>query len=94
MDMVCRNRLRRLPEKELHDWLRGAVFGKPMGSLESAKHITQAKDPPPTFILFVKNPKVVRVTQLRYLDNRLRETFGLEGTPVRWITKGPRDMRD
>ena len=62
-----------------------------MTSLASAKHVTQAKDPPPTFVLFVKNPKVVQVSQLRYLENRLRETFGFEGTPVRWITKGPRD---
>ncbi|MDD4318776.1 MAG: ribosome biogenesis GTPase Der [Candidatus Peribacteraceae bacterium] len=89
--MVYANRTRRLPEKELHTWLRDQIFGKPMSSLSSAKHITQAKDPPPTFILFVKNPKHVQLSQLRFLDNRLRETFGLEGTPVRWITKGPRD---
>jgi GTP-binding protein len=91
IEMVQRNRLRRLPMKELHAWMKDQVFGKPMGALSTAKHITQAEDPPPTFVLFVKNPKLVRVSQLRYLDNRLRETFDLTGTPVRWITKGPRD---
>lgn len=91
IDMVHGNRLRRLPEKELHTWLRDQIYGKPMSSLASAKHVTQAKDPPPTFVLFVKNPKQVQLSQLRFLENRLRETFGLEGTPVRWVTKGPRD---
>jgi GTP-binding protein len=89
--MIEGNRLRRFPVKELHDWLKDQIFGKPMGAVSTTKHITQAKDPPPTFILFVKNPKQVQVSQLRFLENRLRETFGLEGTPVRWITKGPRD---
>ncbi|MFA6523409.1 MAG: ribosome biogenesis GTPase Der [Candidatus Peribacteraceae bacterium] len=91
ISMVHRNRQRRFPIKELHEWMQEQLMGKPMGALATAKHITQSKDIPPTFILFVKNPKQVRVSQLRYLDNRLRETFGLEGTPVRWITKGPGD---
>jgi GTP-binding protein len=92
--MVQQNRLRRISEKDLKQFFEDAVRGKPMSSLWSTKFMTQAKDPPPTFVLFVKNPKHVRLSQLRYIDNRLRETFGLEGTPVRWITKGPRDRRE
>lgn len=91
--MIQRNRLRRVEEKDMRQFLHDAIQGQPMSSLASAKHVVQAKDPPPTFVLFVRNPKAVQVTQLRYLENRLRETFGLEGTPVRWITKGPRDRQ-
>ena len=89
--MVQRNRLRRVDEKDMREFLHNAIKGQPMSSLASAKHVVQAKDPPPTFVLFVRNPKSVQVSQLRYLENRLRETFGLEGTPIKWITKGPRD---
>jgi predicted GTPase len=41
----------------------------------------------------VKYPKNVGVTQLRYLDNRLRETFGFDGTPIRWVTKSTQRER-
>jgi len=37
--------------------------------------------------VFVKDPKKVQVSQLRYLENSIRKTFGFEGTPIRWITK-------
>ena len=85
--MIQRNRTRRIPTKELVDWFQNATYGQPMGSLVTSKHITQAEDLPPSFVLFVKDPKKVQVSQLRFLDNNLRKTFGFEGTPVRWITK-------
>lgn len=87
IDAAHRNRLRRIPVKELREWYLHAVRGVPAKVLASAKHITQAADPPPTFILFVKNPKAVQLSQLRALENRLRTTFAFEGTPVRWVTK-------
>ena len=87
IETVQRNRIRRVPTKELHNWYKDAVYGQPMSSLASSKFITQAEELPPTFILFVKDPKKVQVSQLRYLDNQLRKTFAFEGTPVRWITK-------
>ncbi len=91
--MTHRNRLRRIDTKQLRRFFEDAIMGKPMSALASAKHITQGKDPPPTFALFLKNPKQVQVSQLRYLENRMRETFGLEGTPIRWALKGPRAKR-
>ncbi len=86
--MVHLNRNRRIATKDLRRWFQATVYGQPMQEIGKAKHITQAEEVPPTFVLFVKNPKRVQVSQLRYLDNRLRETFGFEGTPLRWITKG------
>ncbi len=91
--MAHRNRLRRIADKDLRRFYQDAVMGKPMSALATAKHVTQAADPPPTFVLFLKNPKQVQISQLRYLENRLRETFGLEGAPVRWSLKGPRTRR-
>ena len=88
--MVQRNRYRRVSDKDLHNWLKDSIYGHPMGAVATTKHITQAEDPPPTFVLFVKNPKQVQLSQLRYLDNRIREVFDFQGTPIRWITKGPR----
>tara|TARA_Y100000310_G_scaffold344158_1_gene455437 strand:- start:2029 stop:3375 length:1347 start_codon:yes stop_codon:yes gene_type:complete len=87
IESVQRNRTRRLPTKDLHRWFRDTVASHPMGSLASAKHITQAEELPPTFVIFVKNPQKVQITQLRTLENNLRRTYAFEGTPIRWITK-------
>ncbi len=89
--MAHRNRYRRLPTRELQHWIKDQLYGKPLGAVTTTKHVTQADEIPPTFVLFVRNPKQVKISQLRYLDNRLRETFDFSGTPVRWVTKGPRD---
>ena len=85
--MVQRNRVRRIPTKDLIEWYKRAVYNQPMGQLQKSKMITQAEDLPPSFVVFVKDPKKVQVSQLRYLDNNIRKTFGFEGTPIRWVTK-------
>ncbi|HVW66174.1 MAG TPA: ribosome biogenesis GTPase Der [Candidatus Peribacteraceae bacterium] len=87
IESIARNRLRRIPTKELLRWYEEAVHGIPANMLAKSKFITQAEEIPPTFVIFVRDPKKVGVSQLRYLDNRLRETFAFEGTPVKWITK-------
>ncbi|MDD5739205.1 MAG: ribosome biogenesis GTPase Der [Candidatus Peribacteraceae bacterium] len=85
---VQQNRLRRIPTKELHRWFTDAVFGQPLKVLSKTKHLTQADDVPPTFVLFVKHPRNIRPSELKFLENRLRSMFDFTGTPVRWITKG------
>lgn len=87
IEMVQRNRTRRIPTSNLHDWFKQAVYNQPLGDLSRSKHITQADEVPPTFVVFVRDPKRVQVSQLRYLDNNLRRTFDFAGTPIRWITK-------
>ena len=44
--------------------------------------VNQANSCPPTFVLFVNNPKYAHFSYLRYIENRLRESFNLEGTPI------------
>lgn len=46
---------------------------------------TQATSNPPAFILFVNNKDLFQETYRRYLENKLRESFGFEGTPIRII---------
>lgn len=87
IELVQRNRERRIAQKELHNWFRDTVLSQPMAALAKSKHITQAEDVPPTFVIFVKNPKQVQLSQLRHLENSIRRTFAFEGTPIRWITK-------
>ncbi|MBI2636446.1 50S ribosome-binding GTPase [Candidatus Peregrinibacteria bacterium] len=89
--MVRRNMALRISPREFGAFLKDVIHGHPMSSLKSCKHIAQAGDTSPMFIMFVRNPKNVRVSQLRYIENRLRERFGLEGVPIRLVTKGPRD---
>lgn len=87
IEMVHKSRTRRIATKDLLNWFKDTVYGQPMAVLSKAKHITQADELPPTFVIFVNDPKKVQPSQLRYLDNQIRKSFGFEGTPVHWITK-------
>ena len=50
-------------------------------------YMTQASTRPPTFVCFVNRADLFHYSYQRYLDNQIRETFGLEGTPTRWIVR-------
>ena len=46
---------------------------------------TQAAVAPPTFVFFASDASAVHFSYRRYLENRLRETFGFDGTPIRLV---------
>lgn len=50
-------------------------------------YCTQASTRPPTFVFFCNNRELFHFSYQRYLENQIRETFGLEGTPVRIIVR-------
>ena len=50
-------------------------------------YMTQASTRPPTFVCFVNSAELFHFSYQRYLENRIRETFGLKGTPVRCIIR-------
>ena len=50
-------------------------------------YITQASTKPPTFVFFVNSTELFHFSYQRYLENRIRETFGLKGTPMRFIIR-------
>lgn len=54
-------------------------------------YMTQASTKPPTFICFVNDKELFHFSYQRYLENRIRDTFGLEGTPVRMIVRERKD---
>jgi len=88
IETVQRNRTRHIPTSELNRWFRDALQEHAQRSISRSKHITQADEIPPTFVVFVHDPKRVKETDLRYLENRLRTVYDFTGTPVRFITKG------
>lgn len=52
---------------------------------------TQADVKPPTFIFFVNEPEIMHFSYLRFLENRLRESFGFEGTPLKLVVRGRKE---
>ena len=50
-------------------------------------YMTQASTRPPTFVCFVNDKELFHYSYQRYLDNQIREIFGLEGTPTRFVVR-------
>ena len=50
-------------------------------------YMTQASTRPPTFVFFVNNAELFHFSYQRYLGNQIRDIFGLDGTPVRFIIR-------
>lgn len=55
---------------------------------------TQADVKPPTFIFFVNDPEIMHFSYLRFLENKLRESFGFEGTPLKMVVRGRKEEDD
>jgi GTP-binding protein len=52
---------------------------------------TQVRSEPPTFMVYVNEPKLMHFSYLRFLENRMRDEYGFLGTPIRIVTKGRRE---
>ena len=82
----------RIPTSELNRLLQEAVAKNPPKAVRGRKarfyYVTQAEADPPTFIFFVNDPKAVHFTYQRYLENRIRERYPFEGTPIRLVFRG------
>jgi len=50
-------------------------------------YATQVSVKPPTFVLFVNDKKLAHFSYIRYLENRIRDAFGFDGTPIHFITR-------
>ncbi len=53
--------------------------------------MTQADVKPPKFIIFVNDIELMHFSYLRFIENKLRESFGFEGTPLKLIVKGRKE---
>lgn len=82
---------RRVGTADMNRWLEGAVAQHPpplvAGRPIRIRYATQVKSRPPTFALFVSKPQDLPDSYVRYLVNSLRDTFGLDGVPIRTITR-------
>ncbi|WP_018697860.1 ribosome biogenesis GTPase Der [Amorphus coralli] len=72
---------------QLNRWLHNAITRHPPpaigGRRIKLRYITQVKTRPPHFVAFCSMPEDLPEAYKRYLANGLRETFGLEGVPIR-----------
>lgn len=50
-------------------------------------YLTQIRVKPPTFAVVVNDPELAHFSYLRFIENRLRETYGFEGTPIRMVVR-------
>ena len=87
----------RIQTSVLNELIRDAVSINPPPSHKGRRlkilFMTQADIKPPKFIIFVNDPELMHFSYLRYIENKLRESFGFEGTPLKLIVRG-RDEED
>jgi GTP-binding protein len=88
---VQEERLVRLTTAEINRVLQRAQLRHPPPS-KSGRHLkiyygTQVRTDPPTFLVFINDPKLLHFTYKRFLENRFRETYGFLGTPIRLVFK-------
>ena len=81
----------RIPTGRLNEVLADAVARMQPPSDKGKRlkilYMTQPSTRPPTFVSFVNRAELFHFSYQRYLENRIRSTFGLEGTPVRFIVR-------
>jgi GTP-binding protein len=78
---------RQIPTSELNEAVHGILQRVRPAATSTGGHVkfyyaAQTKSRPPTFALFVNNPRYIRDNYVRYLEKGLREHFGFEGVPL------------
>ena len=86
---VWGERRRRIPTGELNRLVSAAVERTPpamvRGRRSKIRYATQAGVAPPTFVFFATDPASIHFSYRRYLENRLRDAYGFDGTPIRLV---------
>ncbi|MFC2010434.1 ribosome biogenesis GTPase Der [Chloroflexota bacterium] len=88
---VYQERLKRLPTAAVNSIIQQAIaaHNPPRKGNRRFKilYATQAEVNPPTFVFFVNDTKLMHFSYQRYLENKLRQSFGFAGTPLRLVFK-------
>lgn len=89
--MVYDNRYRRVQSAILNNMVMDAVAMNPTPTDKGRRlkiyYMTQVAVGPPTFVVFVNDVELMHFSYERYLENKLRETFFFEGSPIQLITR-------
>lgn len=88
---VYENYSRRVATNVLNDIILDATLANQApifnGDRLRVLYATQATSCPPTFVLFVNEPNCMHFSYQRYLENKIREAFILDGTPIQFILR-------
>lgn len=97
VDAVIENRALRIQTGVLNEILTEAVALQQPPSDKGKRlkiyYITQVSVKPPTFVIFVNSKKLMHFSYTRYLENRIRDAFGFEGTSLRFIIRERKEGR-
>lgn len=95
INQVAANHAMRITTGVLNDILAQAVARvqppTDKGKRLKLYYMTQASTKPPTFVCFVNSEELFHYSYQRYIENRIREAFGLSGTPIRLVIRERKD---
>ncbi len=95
---VAEQQSMRIKTSVLNELIRDAVAVNPppthRGRQLKLLFMTQVDICPPKFILFVNDEELMHFSYLRFIENRLRESYGFEGTPIRLIVRNRKEKED
>ena len=88
---VQEERLVRISTSQLNQILQDAQDAHPAPSQKGRQlklyYGTQVRSDPPTFLIYVNDPRLGHFSYMRYLENRLRQTYPFLGTPIRLVMR-------
>ena len=91
VDEIIDSQTMRIPTGVLNEILTEAVAMKQPPSDKGKRlkiyYMTQVSIKPPTFVMFVNDKELTHFSYTRYIENRIRESFGFRGTPIRFINR-------
>ncbi|NMV81940.1 MAG: ribosome biogenesis GTPase Der [Erysipelotrichia bacterium] len=91
LDMVNEAYGRRIQTSVLNEIIQDAQVMNPAPFFEGGRlkifFANQVDVRPPTFVLFVNQPKHAHFSYMRYIENRLRESFSFDGTPIKIVLR-------
>lgn len=91
LETIIQNHAMRIQTGVLNEILMEAVAMQQPPSDKGKRlklfYMTQVSTKPPTFVLFVNNRELMHFSYQRYIENRIRDTFGFLGTPIRILIR-------
>ncbi len=95
IDVVVENHSRRIQTGVINEIVSEAcALNQPpsdKGKRLKIFYVTQVAVKPPTFVIFVNDKELMHFSYLRYLENKIREAFGFEGTPLKFFVRERKD---